>query len=59
MKRIKKWWFRITHVKCDYCKEPVETYYEAYLFPLKKYKGAFICSKCIHTEEMTEPVVNL
>lgn len=45
--KIKKWWFKISHVKCDYCKEPVEIYYEAYLFPIEEYKGNRICEKCI------------
>ncbi len=48
IEKIKKWWFKISHVKCDYCKEPVEIYYDAYLFPIEgEYKGNRICEKCI------------
>jgi len=46
--RLKKWFFRITHIKCSYCKEPCKTYYEAYLFPIKEYKGDIICYDCIN-----------
>ena len=45
--KIKKWWFKISHVKCDYCKEPVAEYYDAYLFTVPEYKGDRICLKCI------------
>lgn len=45
---LKRWWFRISHIKCDYCKEPVEEYYDAYLFTqIKEYKGHCICLDCI------------
>jgi hypothetical protein len=47
IEKIKKWWFRITHIKCDYCKEPIEEYYDAFLFPVKEYKGNCICINCI------------
>lgn len=46
--KIKKWWFNISHTKCDYCRKPVEYYYEAYLFPhITEYKGHHICLDCI------------
>lgn len=45
--KFKNWWFNISHVKCDYCKKPVELYYDAYLFPVKEYKGDRICIECI------------
>ena len=47
IKRFKKWWFNFTHVKCDYCKTPIKLYYDAYLFPIKEYKGHKICIDCI------------
>ena len=47
MNKIKKWWFRLTHIKCNYCKEPVETYYDAWMFPIEEYKGERICMDCI------------
>lgn len=48
IENLKKWWFRISHIKCDYCKEPVEEYYDAYLFTqIKEYKGNCICLDCI------------
>ena len=47
--KFKKWWFKITHVKCNYCNLPVEQYYDAWMFPIdtKEYKGSKICSCCI------------
>lgn len=47
LKKIRQWWFNISHVKCDYCKKPVDVYYDAYLFPVKEYKGNRICKECI------------
>jgi hypothetical protein len=49
VKKIKKWWFNLTHYKCDYCNTPIELYYDAYLFSLKEYKGHKICTTCIDT----------
>ena len=45
--KLKKWWFKITHIKCNYCKQPCEIWYEAYCFPIREYKGNVICPKCI------------
>lgn len=47
IKKIKEWWFRISHVKCDYCKEPVDYFYDAYAFSIDEYKGDRICLSCI------------
>jgi hypothetical protein len=47
IEKIKKWWFRITHIKCDYCKEHVEEYYDAFLFSVNEYEGHRICIDCI------------
>lgn len=47
LSKIKDWWFRITHVKCDYCKKPVEVYYDAWMFPVDEYKGPSICMPCV------------
>lgn len=45
--KFKNWVFKVTHVKCDYCKEPVKQYYDAYIFPIKEYKGDRICTSCL------------
>lgn len=48
IEKFKNWWFRITHVKCNYCNKPVEVYYEAYLIDIKdQYKADRICINCI------------
>jgi len=50
MNKFKKWWFGLTHVKCNYCKEPLEEYYDACLFPIENWKGNIICKDCIKKE---------
>jgi hypothetical protein len=57
--KLKKWWFKVTHVKCDYCKEPCDVWYEAYLFPVKEYKGMKICTKCIDELPSQENIIRV
>ena len=54
IKKFKKWWFNHTNIKCDYCKKPVDIYYDAYLFPVKDYKGDKICIECIGNIPLSE-----
>lgn len=54
IEKLKKWWFKVTHMKCDYCLEPCKVWYEAYMFPIKEYKGVCMCKKCVEDLMKTE-----
>lgn len=47
IKAIKTWWKERSKVKCNYCDQRTEIWYEAYMFPIKKYKGVVVCPNCV------------
>lgn len=55
--KLKKIWFNLTHVKCDYCKQAVEQYYDSWMFPIKEYKGSKICLGCVRKLPNQERIV--
>jgi hypothetical protein len=46
-KKLRQRIMRYHRVRCDYCKQKVDVWYEAYLFPVPEYKGIAICKPCI------------
>lgn len=59
MKSFKKWWRELFWLKCDYCNGKTQYWFEAYLFPIKEYKGPCICPHCVEkiAQENKEVVI--